>query len=115
MQEVNPLVSLLVLVIAALFAIAAYAIRHGNTIRMVIGLSILANAVNFLILSVGFKGDVAPFVGAAGTPADPLVQALVLTAIVIGLGVTAFALGLAYVLIREEESTEVEDFRRLKG
>ncbi|MFQ5920180.1 MAG: sodium:proton antiporter, partial [Thermoplasmata archaeon] len=99
------MVSLLALVIAALFAIAAYAIRHGNTIRVVIGLSILANAVNLLIISVGFKGDIAPFLGVAGTPADPLVQALILTAIVIGLGVTAFALGLAYVLIREEEST----------
>ncbi len=109
------MVSLLALVIAILFAVAAYAIRHGNTIRLVIGLSILANAVNLLIISVGFKGDVAPFIGVAGTPADPLVQALVLTAIVIGLGVTAFALGLAYVLIREEESTEVEDLRELKG
>ncbi|MEE9592179.1 MAG: sodium:proton antiporter [Thermoplasmata archaeon] len=109
------MVSLLALVIAALFAIAAYAIRHGNAIRVVIGLSILANAVNLLIISVGFQGEVAPFLGAGGTPADPLVQALVLTAIVIGLGVTAFALGLAYVLIREEESTEVDDFRRLQG
>ncbi len=109
------MVSLLALVIAVLFAVAAYAIRHGNTIRLVIGLSILANAVNLLIISVGFQGDVAPFIGTAGTPADPLVQALVLTAIVIGLGVTAFALGLAYVLIREEESTEVEDLRELKG
>jgi multisubunit Na+/H+ antiporter MnhC subunit len=109
------LVSLLALVIAVLFAVAAYAIRHGNAIRVVIGLSILANAVNLLIISVGFQGEVAPFLGAGGTPADPLVQALILTAIVIGLGVTAFALGLAYVLIREEESTEVEDFRRLQG
>lgn len=109
------MVSLLALVIAALFAVAAYAIRHGNTIRIVIGLGILANAVNLLIISVGFKGEVAPFLGAGGTPTDPLVQALILTAIVIGLGVTAFALGLAYALIREEESTEVEDFRRLQG
>ncbi|MFQ5552592.1 MAG: sodium:proton antiporter [Thermoplasmata archaeon] len=109
------MVSLLALAIAALFAVAAYAIRHGNTIRVVIGLSILANAVNLLIISVGFKGNVAPFIGEAGTPADPLVQALILTAIVIGLGVTAFALGLAYVLIREEESTELEDYRRLQG
>ncbi|MDX1534189.1 MAG: sodium:proton antiporter [Thermoplasmata archaeon] len=109
------MVSLLALVIAALFAVAAYAIRHGNTVRLVIGLAILANAVNLLIIAVGFQGEVAPFIGAGGSPADPLVQALILTAIVIGLGVTAFALGLAYVLIREEESTEVDEFRRLKG
>lgn len=75
----------------------------------------LANAVNLLILVVGFPGTVAPFLGAEGNPADPLVQALILTAIVIGFGVTAFALALAYVLIREEETTNVDEFRRLQG
>lgn len=101
--------------VGLLFGLAVYAIRHGNTVRVVIGLGILANAANLLLIAVGFPGDVAPILGLPGTAADPLVQALILTAIVIGFGVTAFALVLSYVLIREEESTEMDAFRRLRG
>ncbi len=111
----GPLVSFLALVIGLMFGVAVYAIRHGNTIRMVIGLGILSNAANLLLIAVGFPGDVAPIIGLAGRPADPLVQALILTAIVIGFGVTAFALVLSYTLIREEGSTEADDYRRLRG
>ncbi|MFQ5837458.1 MAG: sodium:proton antiporter [Thermoplasmata archaeon] len=109
------LVSFLALVIGLLFGIAVYAIRHGNAIRIVIGLGILSNAVNLMLIAVGFKGETAPILGLAGSPSDPLVQALILTAIVIGFGVTSFALVLSYALIREEGSTEADDFRRLKG
>ncbi len=109
------MVSLMALVIGLLFGIAVWAIRHGNALRMVIGLGILSNAVNLMLIAVGFKGDVAPIIGLEGAPADPLVQALILTAIVIGFGVTAFALVLSYALIKEEENTEADAFRRLRG
>ncbi|MEE9236446.1 MAG: sodium:proton antiporter [Thermoplasmata archaeon] len=109
------MVSFLALVIGILFGVAVWAIRHGNTLRIVIGLSILSNAVNLMLIAVGFKGEVAPIIGLEGAPADPLVQALILTAIVIGFGVTAFALVLSYALIKEEGSTEVDAFRRLRG
>lgn len=107
--------SLMALAIGILFGIAVYAIRHGNTIRIVVGLGILSNAVNLMLILVGFKGVAAPILGLPGPFADPLVQALVLTAIVIGFGVTSFALVLSYVLITEEGTTEADDFRRLRG
>jgi multicomponent Na+:H+ antiporter subunit C len=107
--------SLIALVIGLLFGLAVYAIRQGNLIRVVIGLGIMSNAVNLMLLTVGFRGDAAPIIGLPGTLTDPLVQALVLTAIVIGFGVTSFALVLSYSLSRAEGSTEVEDFRKLKG
>lgn len=109
------LVSFLALVIGLLFGIGVYAIRHGNTIRIVIGLGILSNAANLMLIAVGFPGDAAPILSLGGTHADPLVQALILTAIVIGFGVTSFALVLSYALIREEGTTEADAFRRLKG
>ncbi len=109
------LVSFFALTLGVLFGIAVWAMRHRNALRVVIGLGILSNAVNLLLIGVGFRGDVAPILGLVGSPADPLVQALILTAIVIGFGVTAFALVLSYALIREEESTEVDAFRRLQG
>jgi multicomponent Na+:H+ antiporter subunit C len=112
---VRRVVSLLALVVGVLFGIAVYAIRHGNAIRIVVGLGILSNAVNLMLILVGFKGEAAPIIGLSGSMADPLVQALVLTAIVIGFGVTAFALVLSYVLITEEGTTEADDFRRLRG
>lgn len=94
---------------------AVYALRHGNAVRVVVGVGVLANAVNLLLVSSGFRGEEAPFLDGAASVADPLVQALVLTAIVIGFGVTSFALVLSYVLIREEDSTEVDEYRRLRG
>jgi len=47
--------------------------------------------------------------------ADPLVQALVLTAIVIGLATTAFILTLAYRIYEEYGTTDVQELRRLWG
>lgn len=109
------MVNLMALVIGLLFGIAVWAIRHGNAIRVVVGLGILSNAVNLMLIAVGFPGTVAPILGLPGTPADPLVQALILTAIVIGFGVMSFALVLSYALIQEEQSTEADSYRRLRG
>ena len=69
-----------------------------RTFQVIIGLSLLSYAVNLFIFIMGWvRGGLAPFVDASGTPdparfADPLPQALVLTAIVIGFATTALLL-----------------------
>jgi multicomponent Na+:H+ antiporter subunit C len=86
-------------VVAVLFAAGLYLMLSRNTQRVVIGFIILSNAVNLLVLasSGAPAGAVPPLVDSAmvGPFMDPLPQAFILTAIVIGLGTAAFLLAMA--------------------
>ena len=90
---------------AAAIAIVAgagiYMILAQNLVRIILGVALLAASANILIFLSGRLGSVSPPIipqGAetlAQTAANPLPQALVLTAIVIGFALTAFAVALA--------------------
>jgi len=85
----------------ALLAIGIYLLLQRNLLRALLGLVVLSNGVNLLLLSLGELGSTVPPLvaegaqGPAGDTANPLPQALVLTAIVIGFGLVSFALALA--------------------
>jgi multicomponent Na+:H+ antiporter subunit C len=89
----------LALVLGLLFAIGTFLVLRRDIVRVVWGVTIIGQTANvYLVTMGGFEGGV-PFVahgGGASGQTDPLVQALVLTAIVIGFGTTAFALVLTY-------------------
>lgn len=77
-------------------ATGIYLVLRGRTWPVVIGLSLLGYAVNVFIFAMGrLWQDAAPILAAAGRVADPLPQALVLTAIVIGFATTGFIVELA--------------------
>ncbi|MFO1360957.1 MAG: Na+/H+ antiporter subunit C [Burkholderiales bacterium] len=78
-------------------ACAVYLMLRGRTFPVVLGLALLGYAVNFFIFVAGGLAVGAPPLVADGAAAyaDPLPQALVLTAIVIGFGTTGFLLALA--------------------
>lgn len=85
------------LVVSVVAGIGTYLILQRQLTRIVIGLALLSHAVNLLLLSAGSRG-LPPVLGEttnSNAVADPLPQALVLTAIVITFGVTAFLLALA--------------------
>ena len=79
-----------------LAGIGMWLLLDRNLIRVVLGIAILGNAINLAVLTAGrFAGTDVPFVTATSVPPDPvnpLPQALVLTAIVIGFGLFVFAL-----------------------
>jgi multicomponent Na+:H+ antiporter subunit C len=85
-------------VIGALFATGLYMVLRRSVVKIILGIGLLAHAANLLIFTAaGLTRAVPPLVAPAAetlTPpyADPVPQALVLTAIVIGFGVTSFAL-----------------------
>ena len=74
-----------------------------------LGLGLLGNAINLLILTSGDGPGVAPIIGREGEFTDPVPQALVLTAIVIGFGVISFLLAMAYRSWTIDGNDEVED------
>lgn len=82
--------------IGALVWGGVYLLLRARTFPVVAGLTLLSYAVNLFLFSMGrLKVAAAPIVGANDTYTDPIPQALVLTAIVIGFGMTAFAITLA--------------------
>jgi multicomponent Na+:H+ antiporter subunit C len=89
--------ALLAVVVAGLYAAGFYLLLRRSLVKVVLGLALLGHGANLLIFTAaGIVRGGAPLVppdGHAGhTFADPLPQALILTAIVIGFGVLAFAL-----------------------
>lgn len=90
---------------------------QSNLIRMIIGFSLLDTGINIVMVSVGYvTGGTAPIIDAAVPSAnavhrvvDPVPSALVLTAIVIGLGITAVMLSYAVRIYQAKKSLAIED------
>jgi multicomponent Na+:H+ antiporter subunit C len=85
--------------IGVIVTCSVYLMLRRSMVRLIIGLSLLTYAVNLLIFSTGdLNKRRVPIVDQSATDqmADPLVQALILTAIVISFGVLAFTLALGY-------------------
>jgi multicomponent Na+:H+ antiporter subunit C len=108
----------------ALFVIGLYcALTKKNIVKIVIGLTIMEYAVNLFLVLLGYRKDgVAPIVEEATNPleflassVDPLPQALVVTSIVIGLGVTTLAIALCIRLYEKYGTFDISEIRRLKG
>jgi multicomponent Na+:H+ antiporter subunit C len=98
-------------VIAALVTAGVYLLLERSLTRIIIGVVLIGNGVNVLFLVAGGEAGGAPIVGT--TPpeemSDPLPQAMVLTAIVITLGMTAFLLAMAYRSWQLNRHDEVQD------
>lgn len=90
----------LLITVGVLVACGVYLILERSVIKMLLGIILFGNAVNLLILTVGGSSGRPPIKDAPDTThddvADPLAQAMILTAIVITMGVAAFVLALAY-------------------
>lgn len=106
----------------ALILIGLYgALTNRDLIRMIVAFTIADTGVNIVLVTVGYLPgrtapilDVVPVSDAAARIIDPVPQALVLTAIVIGLGVTALMLAYAWRLFRARGSLDISDFTELK-
>ncbi|ASJ00945.1 NADH-quinone oxidoreductase subunit K [Thermococcus gorgonarius] len=90
-----------------------------NLMKILISLSIMETGVNLLLISIGYvSGKSAPILSEGIGPAqavDPIPQALVLTAIVIGVATTALALSTAMIIYEKYGTLNIEEIRRLRG
>jgi len=94
-------------VLGLLFAVGTFLVLRRDVVRVVWGVAIMSQAANVYLVTMGGLDGAVPVLEHGATPGDvtdPLVQALVLTAIVIGFGTLAFALVLT-VRVYEEHGT----------
>ncbi len=105
--------TLITILVGVLVTVATYLILSRNLIRVILGTSLLSHAVHLLIMTMGgLKTGKVPLLGGEGPFVDALPQALILTAIVISFGVTAFFLVLVY---RSYQESRTEDLDPLRG
>lgn len=103
-----------------LFSIGLYGVlRKRNLIKIIISLGIIEYAMNlfFVLLGYRYQGR-APLQAqdqAVINMVDPLPQALVLTSIVIGLGVTALIISIAIRIYEKYGTFDITKIKRLKG
>lgn len=106
----------ILLILIGLYA----ALTKKSLIKIVIGLSIVDAGIHLLLVAIGYiKLGTAPifspgYEDAAANMVDPVPQALVLTAIVIGFAVTAVALSLVIRLYRHHHTLEIDEIKNLK-
>ena len=103
-----------------LFCVGLYCVlRKRNLIKIIIGLTIIENAVNLFLILVGYrKLGRAPIFAKdqiISNMVDPLPQALVLTAIVIGLAVTALIASIAIRIYEKYGTFDVTKIKKLRG
>lgn len=101
----------LVVLCGVLIAVGVYLMLERSLSRIILGLAALTNGVNIMFLIAGGRSGESPLIGEAekGAMADPLVQAMMLTAIVISLGTTAFLLAVGYRSWQLNGNDEVQD------
>jgi len=98
-------------------------IAKKNLVKIVIGLLIIEYATNLMLILIGYRtGGTAPIVSNAEEAAleasnfvDPLPQALIVTSIVIGLGISALVIAICLRLYEKYGTFDILQIRRLRG
>jgi multicomponent Na+:H+ antiporter subunit C len=104
------MIVILPLTIAVLYGVGTYLLLQRSLSGIVIGIAVLGHGANLMLLTAGGRAGGVPFAGSdPATTADPLPQALALTAIVITFGVSALLLALAYRGWTQRGDDVVED------
>lgn len=102
---------LFAIVVGCLTTSGVYLLLRARTFPVVVGLTLMSYAINYFLFAMGrLHSGSAPIIGTSDSYADPLPQALVLTAIVISFGMTAFSLILA-LRLRADSGTDHADGR----
>ena len=97
-------------VVAVLFGTGAYLLLSRELVRVVLGVVVISQAATLTIVASGLTRGAAPIYPLPDGPiSDPLSQAMALTAIVIGMAVTALLLALVLRVVRADRSPELDE------
>ena len=95
---------------AVIFGTGAYLLLHRDLVRVVLGIVVISQAAVLTLIASGLTRGAAPIYPLTRrTLSDPLSQAMALTAIVIGLAVTALLLVLVLRVVHAYESREIDE------
>lgn len=106
------------ILIGVLYTAGVYLLLRRSLVKLILGIIFLSNATNLLIfMAAGLTEGEPAFIakegtGAAEKMADPLPQALVLTAIVIGFGIVAFTLVLKYKYYKQTGTYDLDQVKK---
>lgn len=101
-----------------MFGLGVFQLLRRDMVKSAMGFYILFTAINLFFFAVGaFNGQTPAYVQNIdqATPSDPLVQALILTAVVISFGTYAILLGLISASARRYKTADLDTLDRLKG
>lgn len=99
------------MLIGVMFSVATYLLLRKNFVQILFGFVILSNGANLFILAMSGdpEGKQSPvLINDAGPVVDPMPQALVLTAIVIGFALTVYLIMLLYRIFLDARTTDAE-------
>ena len=99
------------LVVSIVFASGTFLLLQRDLTRVVVGILLVSNSAVLFIISSGLTRGAAPIypLGGTGSVSDPLVQAMALTALIIGFGVTALLLAMIYRLYISHRTVDLEE------
>lgn len=99
------------LAVSVVFASGTFLLLQRDLVRVVVGIVLISNSAVLFIISAGLTRGEAPIhpLEGAGSVSDPLVQAMALTALVIGFGVAALLLAMVYRLYTAHRTVDTEE------
>ena len=100
------------LAVGTLFGAGAYLLLRPNLFRVVVGVILISNSANVALIGSGAGRGEAPIEPTGGPTSDPLVQAMTLTAIVIGFAVAALLVVLVLRVYRAYETVDLDELSR---
>lgn len=101
------------LVVSIVFASGTFLLLQRDLVRVVVGIILVSNSATFFIIASGLtRGQPPIYPIEDARVSDPLVQAMALTALVIGFGVAALLLAMVYRLYLSDRSIDVERIAR---
>ena len=105
---------LLATVIGTLYATGVFMVLRRSIVKLILGIGLLGNATNLLLFTIGDVSRAAPPIidkgetALVGEAANPIPQALILTAIVIGMAMLAYAVVLTKQAYQVTESDDID-------
>jgi multicomponent Na+:H+ antiporter subunit C len=105
------------LVVSVLFASGTFLLLQRDLLRVVVGIILVSNSATLFIVASGLTRGEPPIypLPEKGGVGDPLVQAMALTALVIGFGVAALLLAMVYRLYASHGSVDLEEIAEIEA
>ena len=97
------------LVVSVLFASGTFLLLQRDLLRVVVGIILVSNSATLFIVASGLTRGGPPIYPLPEDVGDPLVQAMALTALVIGFGVAALLLAMVYRLYLSHRTVDLDD------